>query len=433
VPPAHPRKDNQADCPLKPIALYDSLLNMPDYRWHMCHGTWGEQRVQNRWTILAVLTAVRLAMGFQFQAIGTTSPFLIEELGIDFATIGFLIGLYLLPGIVLAFPGGMLGQRFGDKKIVVIGLLLMALGGFVTGSGGTYEAVVAGRALSGIGAVLLNVLLTKMLTDWFAERELVLAMSVFVNSWPTGIGLALITLGPLAENVSWQAAFYATSLVCAVSLAPIILFYQAPGSQKGAPRQPTSFTRLSPAEMALAGLAGTIWALYNAAYAILLGFTPSFLLASGYSVAGAGFMLGLHTWVFVVSCLVGGFLVQRFGRTNALMVIGFVGFGVCLVMLPLVAYPTLILVTMAALSGPPAGVIIALPAEVIKPENRATGFGFFITWYYVGMATLPALAGWLYDISGNPGAPFYFGGGLMVVCLFTLLAFKYLQHKWRIH
>ena len=84
--------------------------------------------MHNRWIMLAVLTMARLAMGFQFQSIGSTAPFLVEGLGIDYASVGFLIGLFLLPGVVLAIPGGFLGQVFGDKRVVAFGLALMAGG-----------------------------------------------------------------------------------------------------------------------------------------------------------------------------------------------------------------------------------------------------------------------------------------------------------------
>ncbi len=89
--------------------------------------------LRNRWVMLAVLTTARLAMGFQFQSVGSTSPFLVADLGIDYASVGFLIGLYLLPGVVLALPGGFIGQRFGDKRVVVTGLVLMFIGGILVG------------------------------------------------------------------------------------------------------------------------------------------------------------------------------------------------------------------------------------------------------------------------------------------------------------
>ena len=65
--------------------------------------------------MLSVLFLARTAMAYQFQTAASDGPFLIDGLGIGFAQLGTLIGLYMLPGIVIALPGGMLGQRFGAK------------------------------------------------------------------------------------------------------------------------------------------------------------------------------------------------------------------------------------------------------------------------------------------------------------------------------
>src|SRR3979411_777728 len=85
--------------------------------------------LRNRWGILAVLFAVRLTMGFQFQSVAAVAPLLERELGLSLADIGVLIGLYFTPGIALALPGGAIGQRFGDKTTVLGALLLMLAGG----------------------------------------------------------------------------------------------------------------------------------------------------------------------------------------------------------------------------------------------------------------------------------------------------------------
>ena len=58
------------------------------------------------------------------------------------------------------------GQYFGDKRIAVFGMALIVAGGLLTATG-EYPVVLAGRLISGVGAVLLNVLLTKMTIDWF--------------------------------------------------------------------------------------------------------------------------------------------------------------------------------------------------------------------------------------------------------------------------
>ena len=88
----------------------------------------------------------------------------------------------------------------------MIGLALMTAGGLLAGLAESYPVLAAGRLISGVGAILLNVLMSKMITDWFAGREIVLAIAIFVNSFVTGIGLALLSIGWLAEGAGWPAS-----------------------------------------------------------------------------------------------------------------------------------------------------------------------------------------------------------------------------------
>ena len=81
------------------------------------------------------------------------------------------------------------------------------------GLGDSYALVVIGRSLTGAGAVLLNVLLTKMVADWFAGREIVTAMAILVSSWPFGISLGLLSLGPLALAASWPLVMVFLSVI----------------------------------------------------------------------------------------------------------------------------------------------------------------------------------------------------------------------------
>ena len=87
-----------------------------------------------RWRCLAALTLARAAMGFQFQSIAAVAPLICDGLGLDKTQLGWLIGLYLLPGVAFALPGGLLGRRFGDKRLVLVGLALMGIGGLGSAS-----------------------------------------------------------------------------------------------------------------------------------------------------------------------------------------------------------------------------------------------------------------------------------------------------------
>ena len=87
--------------------------------------------MRNPWLILFVLTLARTSMGFQFQSIAAAGPVPTIESIISHTELGTLIGLYLLPGALIAMFGGWLGSRFGDKPVLVTGMLMMVLGGFL--------------------------------------------------------------------------------------------------------------------------------------------------------------------------------------------------------------------------------------------------------------------------------------------------------------
>ena len=182
--------------------------------------------MRNRWTMLAVHFLARTSMAFQFQSVGSLSPFLVDGLGIDYGALGTLIGLYMLPGILIALPGGLMGRQFGETRMCLLSQALMTVGSLLMGMSETYAVASAGRIIAGMGGVILNVLLSKMVADWFAGREIMIAMALFVNSWPVGVALGLMTLGPLAELSGWPMALHLTAMACALSLALVAIFYR---------------------------------------------------------------------------------------------------------------------------------------------------------------------------------------------------------------
>src|SRR5581483_5766750 len=127
--------------------------------------------MHNRWAVLAALTFARTVMGFQFETVPALATPVMQTFGLRYFELGSIIGLYLLPGIVVALPGGVIAQRFGDKRVVGFGLAAMALGSALMALSQDVTLFTAGRVVSGIGAVFLNVLVTKMVTDWFQGKE----------------------------------------------------------------------------------------------------------------------------------------------------------------------------------------------------------------------------------------------------------------------
>ena len=99
---------------------------------------------------------------------------------------------------------------------------MMVAGGIAVGASQDYVTAMIGRSLCGVGAVLLNVLLAKMLLDWFSGREVIAAMAILVNSWPFGIALGLVSQGWIAETWSWPLVQYLASGLAVAALMLIV-------------------------------------------------------------------------------------------------------------------------------------------------------------------------------------------------------------------
>ena len=145
-----------------------------------------------RWWILALLFVARVGNGFQFQTMASTGDSLSAAFGLDNATIGLLIGVFMAPGLFLAMPAGILGRFTPDRVLASAGLAAMALGAMVSATATGPVVVALGRLLSGAGFLLVSVYLTKMVADWFEGREIATAMSIFVASLPFGIAMGQI-------------------------------------------------------------------------------------------------------------------------------------------------------------------------------------------------------------------------------------------------
>ena len=224
-----------------------------------------------------------------------------------------------------------------------------------------FPVAVAGRLLTAVGAVLLNVLLAKMVADWFSAREVVWAMSIAINAWPIGIGLALFVLPAIASTWGLAGVFYAAAVAAALACAA--------AAASGGVAVHAAMTR----GVGLVSMAAVPWMLYNVGYAVVLSFVPVLLVSAGFSMERAGALLGLNTLLFIVSVQAGGAAAQWLARAEIVVAVGAVVLAGALATLPY-APPLALLVIAGLLGGLPAGALVAAPTAVLRPATRAAAW-----------------------------------------------------------
>ena len=385
----------------------------------------------NRWAVLALMFLVGMAEPMLFQSVAAFAPFLTAQVGFSYTQVGVLAGLFMLPGSFIALPGGMLGARLGDKTVIVGGLSLMLVGSLVFAQSNNLTVMSAGRLLGGAGAVLLSIQRAKVITDWFAGKEISTAMAIIAASFGLGVGIAMPALGGIAAATSWETATYINGAFIGLALVVVVLFYKdLPTRKADTPDEAPRIWGISRPELWLTSIAGTAYAYLGTGYVVFMSFTPLLLIEQGLSVASAGVLVGFVAVVSIGSVPLGGYLTDRVGKPNWFITVGAVGAGAACFMVPVWGPAILWILLFGLLRGGCTGGIMALPSEVLRPESRSTGFGVFYTVFYFGMALIPPAAGYLRDSSGNSEAAIWFGGMLWLLIIASLALFRLLQNRW---
>ncbi len=137
---------------------------------------------------------------------------------------GLAVGGYALTQAVLQVPFGVLSDRIGRKKTILIGLLLFAVGSVICAISGDIYTLLLGRFLQGSGAI--GSVVTAMIADYVREDERAHAMAVMGMVIAMSFAVAMI-FGPLIGGFySVSALFWLTAVLAIIALA--ILFTAVP-------------------------------------------------------------------------------------------------------------------------------------------------------------------------------------------------------------
>lgn len=367
-----------------------------------------------RWGEVGVLALARVSMGAQLQVVGALGPLLIGTLVADWAALGTLIGTYSLAGVFVALPAGWLLARFGDRVVLLGGVGLMAAGGVLLALAPGFGLAVAGRLVAGIGGALLTIAGAKMVLDRFSGAAVALAMGLMLMAWPFGIGLALLVLPMLGAD--WRSGLWLSAGFCSLAFLLIALAVRGAGPAAATHRRMWLLRHEWRPLLAL----GVVWAGYNASFAVAVGFTPAFLVAQGLTHAEAGALASLIGFSILPLQPMGGAIAERLGRPMLVTVLCILGMVGALVATAAGAPAWLTLPAFGLLAAPPSSLIMAFAGRALSAESRAFGMGVHYTLFYLGLALLPPLAGFVRDTTGAPAAPLLTAAGFLALCLTAL-------------
>jgi MFS family permease len=359
----------------------------------------------SRWWILGLVHFAMLTFAVTLQMIPPILGTLVNTLGMSRTEAGALMGIFTLPGIFLALPGGYLSDLMGTRRVGLMALALMTTGTFVMiPLDPTF--LFLGRALAGVGAGILVVVAPQIISQRFLGRELGMAMGVFNTAVPLGTILAFNVMGTMGESFGIWVVIASTGVLSLIGLAAFYLtFADEESSGPGESSGPLSFS--------LRGLGKSIWivalvwTLFNISLLSFFTFGIDFFTSCGYDPKVAGFISSIPMIVSIFLTPLAGLALDRFGWRIAPIFIGGILCGVSIVLIFLDPIRALIWATTLGIGVsiiPP--VIFTLAGEVLPKERTGLGFGLLSTLFNIGVFFGIPIIGSLRDMSGVYGPSF---------------------------
>ncbi|MDB5752844.1 MAG: putative transporter [Ramlibacter sp.] len=145
--------------------------------------------------------------------------------GSDPALVGLAMGIYGLTQGLLQIPFGIASDRFGRKKVIVLGLLVFAAGSFMAAAAPTLGWLLAGRALQGAGAVSAAV--TALLADQTRDVVRTKAMAMVGASIGLMFALSLVAAPLLNARIGLGGLFGVTGALALACIA-VVLWWTPP-------------------------------------------------------------------------------------------------------------------------------------------------------------------------------------------------------------
>jgi len=357
--------------------------------------------------------------------LGATSTFIVQDFNLTPAQKGLMVGIPVLGGALLRIPMGLLVDKYGAKKMGIIGMILTMIpliwGWFY---GNSLNEVHAFGFLLGVAGASFAVALP-LASRWYPPEHQGLAMGI-AGAGNSGTTLATLFAPRLAEQFTWHGVFGLALIPLVIAFVVFIIFAkESPTTPK--PQKMTDYLRIIQYK--------DTWLFsffYSLSFGGFVGFTSYlgmfFVDQYGVSKVTAGDFVTLVVFAGSFVRPIGGYLADKIGGPRMLVYLfGFITLTLTLVgMLPPVYIAlTLLFITLLFLGAANGSMFQIIPVLYLKETGILTGFvgaaggigGFF----------LPTILGTLKGLTGSYSYGFWWVAATTLVATYMLYV---LEKKW---
>jgi EmrB/QacA subfamily drug resistance transporter len=243
-----------------------------------------EHAYNRRWLILGVLCFSLLVIVLDNTILNVAIPTLSRELDPSNSQLQWMVDSYTLVFAGLLLTAGSLGDRFGRRGALQVGLTIFGIGSLASALAGSADQLIATRAFMGIGGAFIMPATLSIITNIFPTNERGRAIGVWAGTAGIGIALGPLTGGFLLEHFYWGSIFLVNLPIVVIGLVAGIFLIPTSKDPNASQLDPLG---------AVLSIAGLTALLYGIIEAPTDGWTdPTILVAFGLAVV----LLGSFVW-----------------------------------------------------------------------------------------------------------------------------------------
>ncbi len=386
--------------------------------------------VRARWVIVGLILIAQAVANVGPLGIPAIASLIRADLNLTLAQAGSFLSAYYIGPIVASLPAGTLTDRWGIKRMLVLGQAVIAIGLVAVSASVTYAAFITLMAVAGLGYGILNPASTKAVIAWAPPAQRATLVGFKQVGLPFGGVVGAALLPPLALLLGWRWAVMASALIIASATVATLAIYRDPPQPPAVAvetgtRSPMSAVLRNRNLWLLAGCTlvfaamQTVWMSYLVLY--LQGVVGlSLLAASGYlALAQFGGMLGRISFGVLSDRAFGG-------RRRLPLAIAGLGSTLCSVAIAATGPGTsgLWLTALALVFGFVGigwnGVQLTLLAELAGPRAAGTAVGLGLAISSAGVTLGPPIFGYFVTLSGSYTGPWLVLATVMLAALAAL-------------
>jgi cyanate permease len=399
----------------------------------------GSEPVKTRdtanWPMLALGWTIYFSFGMGVASLVPLVSIIKADLGISYTQMGMLLGAWQLVFMVAAAPGGWAIDRFGPKRVLVFGALIIAVAISLRTFANSFAFLLFTVAFFGLGGPITAVGLAKLVADWFTGASRGLASGIYITGAAAGIAMVLALTHPVFLPLAggWREAHLVYGAIAfAIAIAWIVFGRDNPDStfdrkaRKQSNEKGSYLTVITQPAVWMVVAVGFAGFLANHG---VRNWLPEILEQAGTSREVAGLLGALPAITGIVGSIVVLRLATRGARARRIAILSLL-VVTALAVLGLMTATGPLLVLAIMVEGFCAGAFAPLMLNTLMEmpgvgaRNTGAAAGLFFSVGELGGTAGPVMMGIAADITGAFGAGLILVAATMIVMIVPALRIR---------